>query len=82
MIYDFEKAGDVLAKHVHLDFDVHITIVARGKVKALSHDWSVEVSSGSMIDFRVGEPHEIVALEDNTRIYNISKKMFLPQAEQ
>lgn len=73
-IYDFEVAGDILEKHVHDEENVHITIVAKGKIKAYSHDWEIEVPAGQMIDFRVGEPHEIMALEDNTRIFNILKK--------
>lgn len=73
-IYDFEKVGDILPKHNHTEDDVHITIVARGKVKAASHDWSIEVESGKIIDFRPYEPHEITALEDNTRIINLVKK--------
>jgi quercetin dioxygenase-like cupin family protein len=74
IIYDFEKSGDILDKHVHAEEDVHITIVARGKVKAYSHDWEIIAEAGKLIDFRVGEPHEIMALEDNTRIFNILKK--------
>jgi quercetin dioxygenase-like cupin family protein len=73
-MYDFESAGDVLPKHVHNDDNVHITIVARGKVKAYSHDWSMEAVAGQLLDFRPNEPHEIMALEDNTRIFNIAKK--------
>jgi quercetin dioxygenase-like cupin family protein len=73
-MYDFEKVGDVLTKHVHTENDVHITIVARGKIKAYSHDWEKEAIAGQLLDFRVGEPHEIMALEDNTRIFNIIKK--------
>ena len=74
-MYDFEKAGDILPKHVHDETNVHITIVARGKLKAYSHDWEREAIPGQMIDFRVGEPHELMALEDNTRIFNIIKKL-------
>jgi len=74
-IYDFEKAGDILPKHVHDDTNVHVTIVARGKVKAYSHDWEQEATAGQLLDFRVGQPHEIVALEDNTRIFNVLKQM-------
>jgi len=74
VIYDFEKSGDILEKHVHTDENVHITIVARGKIKAYSHDWEKEVFAGQVIDFQVGQPHEIMALEDNTRIFNIVKK--------
>lgn len=73
-MYDFEFAGDILPKHNHTENDVHITIVARGKVKAYSHDWEKEAVAGQIIDFRPNEPHEIMALEDNTRIFNIIKK--------
>jgi len=73
-MYDFDLAGDILPKHVHTENDVHITIVARGKVRAYSHDWSIEASSGQLLDFRPHEPHEIMALENNTRIFNIVKK--------
>lgn len=73
-IYDFEVAGDVLPKHNHDESNVHITIVARGKLKAYSHDWEKEAVAGQILDFRPGEPHELMALEDNTRIINIVKK--------
>lgn len=75
VIYDFEFAGDVLDKHVHSESDVHITIVTNGRVSAYSHDWDIEAGPGQIIDFRAGEPHEIKALEDNTRIINIIKKL-------
>ena len=74
VIYDFAKAGDILPKHTHTENDVHITIVARGKIKAYSHDWEQEAIAGQILDFRPGEPHEIMALEENTRIFNILKK--------
>jgi quercetin dioxygenase-like cupin family protein len=73
-MYDFEKVGDIVPKHVHGEDDVHITIVARGKLKAYSHDWEKEAVAGQVIDFRIGEPHELMALEDGTRIFNILKK--------
>lgn len=73
-IYDFEFAGDVLPKHTHDETNVHVTIVARGRLKAYSHDWEKEAIAGQIIDFRPGEPHELMALEDNTRIINIVKK--------
>jgi quercetin dioxygenase-like cupin family protein len=72
-IYDFEKSGDVLPKHNHTESDVHITIVARGRLRAYSHDWSVDADAGQILDFRAGEPHTLMALEDNTRIFNITK---------
>lgn len=73
-IYDFAAAGDILPKHNHTEDTAHITIVARGKLKAYSHDWEKEAVAGQVIDFRAGEPHELMALEDNTRIVNIVKK--------
>jgi quercetin dioxygenase-like cupin family protein len=72
-MYDFEKAGDILPKHSHTASNVHITIVAKGKVKAYSHDWEMEAVAGQLLDFRPEEPHEIMALEDDTRIFNIIK---------
>ena len=75
IIYDFEKTGDILPKHNHTENDIHITIVARGKIKAYSHDWEIEAIAGQILDFRPNEPHELMALEDNTRIFNILKKM-------
>ena len=74
IMYDFEKAGDILPKHAHTEEDVHITIVARGTLKAYSHDWEKIAVAGQIIDFRVGEPHELMAMEDGTRIFNILKK--------
>ena len=74
-IYDFEVAGDVLPEHTHTEENAHITIVARGRIKAYSHDWEKEAVAGQILDFKAGEPHEIMALEDGTRIVNIVKKM-------
>lgn len=73
-IYDFEFAGDVLEKHTHGEDDVHLTIVARGRLKASSHDWEKTAEAGQILDFRPGEPHELEALEDRTRVINIIKK--------
>lgn len=73
-IYEFGVAGDVLPKHNHDENSAHITIVARGKLKAYSHDWEQEATAGQILDFRPGEPHELMALEDNTRIINIVKQ--------
>ena len=74
VMYTFEKAGDVLPKHNHTENDVHITIVARGSIKAYSHDWELVATTGQMLNFLPGEPHELMALEDNSRIFNIVKK--------
>lgn len=74
VIYDFEQSGDILPSHVHTENDVHITIVCKGKLKAYSHNWDIIAMPGQVIDFRIGELHELMALEDNTRIINIIKK--------
>lgn len=74
-IYDFEKSGDILPKHNHDANNVHITIVARGSFKVYSHDWSLEATVGQVLNFEPNNPHEFMALEDNSRIVNIVKKM-------
>lgn len=73
VMYDFEKAGDILFKHSHAENTAHITIVARGKIKAYSHDWEMEATAGQLLDFPAEQPHELMSLEDNTRIFNIIK---------
>lgn len=75
VMYDFEKAGDILPKHVHTELDVHITIVARGKLKVYSHDWEIIATAGQLLDFNPAQPHEFMALEDNTRIFNLLKNV-------
>jgi len=72
-VYTFEKAGDVLPMHTHTESDAHITIVARGKIKAHGNNWEAEYSAGAVIDFPSNQSHEFIALEDNSRIVNITK---------
>jgi quercetin dioxygenase-like cupin family protein len=79
IIFDFEFKGDILPMHVHDQSSIHITVVARGSIKAYSHDWQKEASAGAVLNFREGEPHEIVALEDGTRIVNILRNTFEEQ---
>lgn len=73
-IYDFEIAGDILPMHEHDEATAHISIVARGKVRAYSEAWSIEAAAGQIIDFLPDQPHELAALEDGTRVVNIVKK--------
>jgi quercetin dioxygenase-like cupin family protein len=75
VIYDFEVAGDVLPMHNHTELNAHLTVVARGSVKASSEGWERIFKSGAIIDFPANQPHEFVALEDQTRIVNITKKV-------
>jgi quercetin dioxygenase-like cupin family protein len=72
-VYTFEKAGDMLPMHTHRDGGAHITIVARGKVKAHGNEWAAEYGEGTVIDFPADQSHEFIALEDNSRIVNIQK---------
>lgn len=72
-IFTFEVAGDVLPMHTHTEGNAHITIVARGKVRAHGNNWEAEYSSGAVIDFPSDQSHEFVALEDDSRIVNITK---------
>jgi quercetin dioxygenase-like cupin family protein len=73
VVYTFEKVGDKLGMHTHTNGNAHITIVARGKIKAHGNEWEAEYSAGAVIDFPSEQSHEFVALEDNSRIVNIIK---------
>ena len=73
-IYDFEVVGDVLPMHNHDETNAHITVVARGSVKASGEGWERVFKSGAVIDFPTNQPHEFVALQPNTRIVNIVKQ--------
>lgn len=73
IIYDFENVGDELPRHNHGESDIHISIVARGKVKAFGDGWETEASSGTILDWEVGQYHGFIALEPNTRLVNIVK---------
>jgi quercetin dioxygenase-like cupin family protein len=74
VIYDFPEAGDVLPMHSHGETDVHITIVARGRVRAEGPQiGSTEYASGAVIDWPVGIEHEITGIDPGARIVNIIK---------
>jgi quercetin dioxygenase-like cupin family protein len=72
-VYTFEQVDDVLPMHTHQEGDAHITIVARGRIKAHGNEWSAEYGAGSVIDFPPNQSHEFIALENNSRIVNIIK---------
>jgi quercetin dioxygenase-like cupin family protein len=74
VVYTFEIKGDVLPMHTHGENDVHITIVARGRVNVHGPSASDDYAAGAVIDNEAPITHEIVALEDNSRIVNIIKK--------
>lgn len=72
-IYDFENVGDELPRHNHGETDIHISIVARGKVKAFGDGWETEADAGTILDWQVWQYHAFIALEPNTRLINIVK---------
>ena len=69
----FEACGDVLERHYHAKGEGHITVVSSGSVKIVGEKWEEEVSVGRVIDLPDGQWHEIIALENNTKIVNINK---------
>lgn len=75
VIYDFSEVGDELPLHVHDKDDIHISIVARGRIKAFGPDntWETEASAGAVLDWEIGHWHGFIALEPNTRLVNIHK---------
>ena len=72
-IYTFENVDDVLPMHTHQLGNTHITIVARGRVRAHGNGWSADYTAGAVVDFPVDQSHEFIALEANSRIVNIIK---------
>ena len=72
-IYDFEHEGDELARHVHGEHDVHISIVARGRLHAFGDGWETDLDTGAILDWEPGVYHGFKALEPNSRLVNIVK---------
>lgn len=75
VIYDFNNIGDELPLHVHNGNDIHISIVARGSVRAFgpNEEWESVANTGAILDWEIGQWHGFVALEPNTRLVNIVK---------
>jgi len=73
-IYTFERVGDTLPMHRHTEFDVHITIVARGRFRIHGPEiGDKEYDEGAVIDWSPDVDHECISLTDNARIVNIIK---------
>lgn len=72
-IYDAPEMNDILPMHSHGKEDVHITIVARGSFKVHGDGWEMVAKAGDVLDWRVGQAHELIALEPNSRFVNIIK---------
>ena len=72
-IYDFPEVGDELPLHTHTETDVHISVVARGKLRAFGDGWEQIVEVGMLLDWEPGVYHGFIALEPNSRLVNIIK---------
>jgi quercetin dioxygenase-like cupin family protein len=73
VVYLFEKANDILERHFHEAGAGHITVVSSGSVRIIGDGWEKELKIGNVMDLPDHESHEIIALEDNTKIVNINK---------
>lgn len=72
-IYDAKEVGDILPLHGHDEETVHITIIARGSFQTKGDGWEMVAKAGDVIDWKVGQRHELIALEPNSRFVNIVK---------
>lgn len=73
VVYLFEKTNDILTRHFHEAGTGHITVVSSGSVRVIGDGWEKELKVGNVMDLPDGQSHEIIALEDNTKIVNINK---------
>jgi quercetin dioxygenase-like cupin family protein len=72
-IYDAIEVGDILPMHTHEEGNVHITIISRGSFKVHGDGWEMISKEGDVIDWEIGQAHEFVALQPNSRFVNIIK---------
>lgn len=72
-IYDAPEVDDILPMHTHDEGSVHITIIARGSFKVHGDGWEMVAKAGDVLDWKVGQAHELIALEPNSRFVNIIK---------
>lgn len=77
-VYLFEKAGDVLPAHTHTEESNHITALLYGSLRCMGHSrYEGAViraqPGGTIVNWKAGEPHGFVALEDGTTIMNLAK---------
>jgi len=72
-IFQKKEAGVMLDMHDHTPENDHITIVLQGSIKVNFKSGTPDLicNSGSIVSLEY--PHEITALESNTKIVNIIK---------
>lgn len=71
--YHFPNPGDGIPMHSHGEEDKHNVIILKGSCEVYGPNkaWSYIVHAGAIFHFADHEnPHEIVALEKNTLIFN------------
>lgn len=81
VVFDFPEVGDTLPLHTHDKTNYHITICARGKLRAFSNQFEMEISAGDIWDWEDGIYHGFEALEPNSRIVNVIKAYSEPGTE-
>lgn len=76
-VYVFDLKDDVLPEHYHPKGMGHITFVIKGSIRIegrkLVSPWAREGRAGDFFDLPDDQWHEIIALEDGTKILNIDK---------
>lgn len=75
LIYMFPNRGDGIRLHDHTEDQKHNIIVLAGSVEVYGADkkWSVTLKAGDIFNLEdEHHPHEIAALEGNTRILGLS----------
>lgn len=70
LLYLFDRAGEGLGVHAHQEKDSHDVQVMRGKIVIYGDMPAAVIGPGAPFSFDWSRPHEIIALEDNTLIFN------------
>ena len=72
ILYAFDKAGEGLMMHIHDDSSAHDIQVMKGKVVVYGAIPAIVLVPGMPFHFDWSKPHEVIALEDGTTIFNRS----------
>jgi quercetin dioxygenase-like cupin family protein len=71
IIYDFSEVGDGIGMHTHSEELLHNVVVLKGRIRLYGeNDDGVKLEAGDIHDFDSTKMHEIVALEEDTKILN------------
>lgn len=69
--YTFERLRDQITEHTHVPSQAHNIIVLKGRVWLAERFQVRLLQAGTVLDFEWGEPHQIVAAEDDSQILNL-----------